>query len=99
MTLFLLHKRFNGEPIGIWDEEYESEYVTNDNHEHDIGKAAIGSRSARIPWEEFVSQQASRANHLWWWTPVDTLTSMSDALSVARAQYFAGQAAKVVPDK
>lgn len=64
--IYLVHKDFQGNPIGVWNEAEDSYYP----EEHDLKKSAnalIGTRFEGESWEEFSDRLSDRISHRDWW--------------------------------
>lgn len=98
MTLYLVHKHLNGEPVGIWDDRGNSFYQVNDNHEEALGRATVKAKGVTLPWSQFVDRMSGTMNMREAWGQIDTPLDLGMALAQVRADYQARQSAKVAVD-
>lgn len=97
MSLLLVDRTFDGEPIGIWNDSGDSYYVPGHDNEQGRAKATIGSYD--LPWSALTERLEDSMNHRSWWQAYDTPDELEPALSQLRTEYFAQQSESTLTDK
>lgn len=64
--LYLLHSDFQGNPIGLWNENGEN-YYFEDNTLKKSAQGLMDSRFDGESWEEFADRLSDRVSHRDWW--------------------------------
>jgi hypothetical protein len=88
MALFLIHKTFAGEPVGIHSDAEAPHYVPGFDAEERRGKQLVGARRSDFPWSKYVRQQVGQVSQQDWWAQEDSPLPMQQVLDEARAAYF-----------
>lgn len=99
MTVFLIHKNFDGEPQGIWAEDERHYYPQPESSMAWRGKGIIEERSHVVPWLAFATRMQERVSHQDWWEKYDSLKSLQEAFEDAYTKYHADQNSRHVTDK
>lgn len=99
METLLIHKNYDGEPMGVWNEKGQSVYVPGQDTFKKKGQRRMDSRGWSIPWADFVERAAETVNHHSWWDRMTTSASLDAALEVARNKYFSSQNEEVALDR
>ena len=85
MELFLVHRTYNGEPVGIWDSAGRNVY-RNPSFEAS-GKSMIDTKGESLPWEDFVDKVERYTNYRDWWEGVRSNRTMLAVLDDFRRDY------------
>lgn len=64
--IYLLHKDFNGNPIGVWNEARES-YYPKPNPLQTSAQSLVSNNFDGESWEDFTDRLSDRVSHRDWW--------------------------------
>lgn len=90
MALYILHKTFEGEPVGIHSDT-ESFYVPGHAAMEKKGTGFVDSWRGSNPWSEAVEILEDRVSHQDWWEGRESDLPMQAALDEARSNFVAQQ--------
>lgn len=96
--LYLIHKKFDGEPQGIWAEDGTNFYVPGSPLERE-GALEVSYRRDTTPWEVFVEEKSDAVNHRTWWTEYVSDAGAEEALGKARDEFFSLKSRSSIKDK
>lgn len=99
MALLLVHRRYSGEPVGVWDEAGQSYYMPGEDYMQEEGAASVHARGSFLPWDAFVEKQAGTVNFQEWWSALVTDRPLDQALEDARTAFFTATSADTPTDK
>lgn len=85
MSLYLLHRSVNGEPVGIWDKMGRSVYLNADFEPQ--AKVLIETKSENVTWASFVDKLSHYTNFREWWESIESDRSLKSVLDDAHAEY------------
>lgn len=85
MALYLLHRTFNGEPVGIWDKMGRSIYLKQEFESK--ARSLIETKSENVSWRAFVNKLSRYTNYREWWQEIDSNRSMKSVLDDALSEY------------
>jgi hypothetical protein len=98
MTLYLVDRRFDFEPVGVWNDEMDSAYVDPESNEAKLGRFTVTDKGAQVPWSVFVENKTRSVNHRTWWTPFESPLGLAAALAELRENFFTSEATRVTQD-
>jgi hypothetical protein len=89
VTYYLIHKTFEGEPVGIHTEVADEApyYYPGNEALEKKGTGFVGSRNLEFPWVNFVEELTDRISHRDWWEGYESDKPMEVALDEVRQQY------------
>ena len=85
MSLYLLHRSVNGEPVGIWDKMGRSVYLNPDFE--DQARALIETKSEDVTWASFVDKVTHYTNFREWWESIESNRTLKAVLDDAKDNY------------
>lgn len=86
----VIHKTFQGEPVGVHTENGEPYYLDGFDRLKASGERLVGARPSKMPWPTFIAMLEDRTSHQDWWEVVD-VSDPQEALDAARVAYFESQ--------
>lgn len=99
MAVLLIHKSFDGEPVGVWDDALESYYVPDREDAQREARLVVGDRGYALPWSVFAYRKQESTDYRNWWEVVDTTQTLQDALETARARFQAQESSRTPVDR
>lgn len=86
MALYLVHRNFNGEPLGVWDKMGRSVYR---REEFKSGASKLlETKSVDVPWAAFVDKVERYTNYKEWWSGVESNRTLKSVLDDAYNEYI-----------
>lgn len=85
MSLYLLHRSVNGEPVGIWDKMGRSVYLKEEFKPQ--AQSLIDTKSENVTWASFVDKLMHYTNFREWWEGIESNRSLKAVLDDARDEY------------
>lgn len=99
MAVLLIHKTFDGEPVGVWTDAMESYYTPGQEALLREGRGIVEDRGYAVPWSVFAYRKQESTDYRNWWEVVDTTQGLSEALDTARERFFTQQSAITPRDR
>jgi hypothetical protein len=87
MALYLIHKTFDGEPVGVHAEEGDPYYYPGFDALRRKGTGFVGTRNKAFPWHNFVEELTDRTSHRDWWLGYESDRPKEAVLDEVRQQY------------
>jgi len=100
MPLYLVDKKFDGTPIGIWNDQGSSYYIPGQAARAKQASTTVNAKGTQVPWSEWADNLARSINHRTWWATIDTPElDMTKVLGELRDHQIAVDNQSVTPDK